>query len=270
MDFDFNPDFKIKINKAIERYREISLKNFNSNNSLALNNNNSQYQNQYYYNNTCYNINNDKTLRISDNKIIYANSAHNSGNLNGFNLNLNNNSNNPTPLTSGAISNTINNNNSSGKNNNINNLNINNMSNNINSMNLNLSNQNSSNSINSLNYNNAYINSQGDFNNNINNQNLNNMNISQNVNNINMSNMNNMNNINYSNINNSSHLNAINNVRKNSGVSNNSNEENKAGGKFTCRFELQIENCKEFQVARRLIGAKVKIKNIQNFIIKVK
>ena len=28
-------------------------------------------------------------------------------------------------------------------------------------------------------------------------------------------------------------------------------------GKFTCRFEIQIENDKEFQVARRLIGAKV-------------
>jgi len=28
-------------------------------------------------------------------------------------------------------------------------------------------------------------------------------------------------------------------------------------GKFTCRFEMQIENDKEFQVARRLIGAKV-------------
>lgn len=28
-------------------------------------------------------------------------------------------------------------------------------------------------------------------------------------------------------------------------------------GKFTCRFEIQIENDKEFQVARRLIGSKV-------------
>jgi hypothetical protein len=35
-------------------------------------------------------------------------------------------------------------------------------------------------------------------------------------------------------------------------------------GKYTCRFEIQIENDKEFQVARRLIGAKVSIyfKNI--------
>ncbi len=30
-------------------------------------------------------------------------------------------------------------------------------------------------------------------------------------------------------------------------------------GKYTCRFEIQIENDKDFQVARRLIGAKVHI-----------
>ncbi len=30
-------------------------------------------------------------------------------------------------------------------------------------------------------------------------------------------------------------------------------------GKYTCRFEIQIENDKEFQVARRLIGAKVNL-----------
>jgi len=37
--------------------------------------------------------------------------------------------------------------------------------------------------------------------------------------------------------------------RKNNGNTNNN-------GKYTCRFEIQIENEKEFQVARRLIGAK--------------
>jgi hypothetical protein len=30
-----------------------------------------------------------------------------------------------------------------------------------------------------------------------------------------------------------------------------------SSGKYTCRFEMQIENDKDFQVARRLIGAKV-------------
>lgn len=52
------------------------------------------------------------------------------------------------------------------------------------------------------------------------------------------------------------------NGRKNSTNSNADNEDKKTqqqqNGKFTCRFELQIENDKEFQVARRLIGSKVK------------
>ncbi len=33
-------------------------------------------------------------------------------------------------------------------------------------------------------------------------------------------------------------------------------------GKYTCRFEIQIENDKDFQVARRLIGSKVYSINI--------
>lgn len=58
-------------------------------------------------------------------------------------------------------------------------------------------------------------------------------------------------------------INILNNQRKNSTNSNIEPEERKSqqvqqNGKFTCRFELQIENDKEFQVARRLIGAKVK------------
>lgn len=52
------------------------------------------------------------------------------------------------------------------------------------------------------------------------------------------------------------------NNRRNSGIvseeskSNFSNVSNQ-NGKYTCRFEIQIENDKDFQVARRLIGAKV-------------
>ena len=34
-------------------------------------------------------------------------------------------------------------------------------------------------------------------------------------------------------------------------------------GKYTCKFEIQIDNDNEFQVARRLIGAKV-IKLLKN------
>ncbi len=41
----------------------------------------------------------------------------------------------------------------------------------------------------------------------------------------------------------------------------NQQQQHQQNGKFTCRFELQIENDKDFQVARRLIGAKV------NFVI---
>jgi hypothetical protein len=44
---------------------------------------------------------------------------------------------------------------------------------------------------------------------------------------------------------------------------NNGKKNSGQNGKYTCRFEIQIENDKEFQVARRLIGAKVK--NILNF-----
>ena len=42
---------------------------------------------------------------------------------------------------------------------------------------------------------------------------------------------------------------------KSSSASNNK-KRNNANGKYTCRFEIQIENDKEFQVARRLIGPK--------------
>ena len=37
-----------------------------------------------------------------------------------------------------------------------------------------------------------------------------------------------------------------------------SSDKNLFNGKYTCKFEIQIENDNEFQVARRLIGAKVK------------
>lgn len=64
-----------------------------------------------------------------------------------------------------------------------------------------------------------------------------------------------INNSNYVNVNNNSNS-LMSNNRKNS-INSSSTEEMKNTGKFTCRFELQIENDKEFQVARRLIGAKV-------------
>lgn len=53
--------------------------------------------------------------------------------------------------------------------------------------------------------------------------------------------------------------------RKASSMSNNNLDEDRSKlsgnntGKYTCRFEIQIENDKDFQVARRLIGAKVSL-----------
>ena len=40
------------------------------------------------------------------------------------------------------------------------------------------------------------------------------------------------------------------------GKSNTSGSQNNQGHKFTCRYEIQIDNDKDFQVARKLIGAK--------------
>lgn len=44
-------------------------------------------------------------------------------------------------------------------------------------------------------------------------------------------------------------------------------DKNLFNGKYTCKFEIQIENDNEFQVARRLIGAKVKIYILLIFIL---
>ena len=78
---------------------------------------------------------------------------------------------------------------------------------------------------------------------------------------------------NMANSNNGINMNNMNLNRKSSQHSNFGNENEKdekkregQNGKYTCRFEIQIENDKEFQVARRLIGAKVKF-NIYIYII---
>ena len=51
--------------------------------------------------------------------------------------------------------------------------------------------------------------------------------------------------------------------------SNNNNGNVTNNGKYTCRFEIQIENDKEFQVARRLIGAKVN-NSLNNLLNKIR
>ena len=107
------------------------------------------------------------------------------------------------------------------------------------------------------NMNNNNQNKQNNINNHNNNSNNNNLPQYNGINGNNMMNPGNPNNPNFNNVN-------LANGRKNSTNSNAENEDRKnqqgqqqQNGKFTCRFELQIENDKEFQVARRLIGAKV-------------
>lgn len=46
-------------------------------------------------------------------------------------------------------------------------------------------------------------------------------------------------------------------VNSNNGGNINNYNNNHGHGKYTCKFEIQIENDKDFQIARRLIGAKV-------------
>ena len=95
------------------------------------------------------------------------------------------------------------------------------------------------------------------LNNNMNHMNLNNINIINNMNNIN--NINNYNiNINDNNNNRMFRRNHYNNIR-------NINNEDKIQGKYTCKYEILIENDSEFQIARKLIGSKgINMKKIIN------
>ena len=111
--------------------------------------------------------------------------------------------------------------------NNINNMNMNNMN-----MGMNIMNQN-----NTMNMQNMYFNG-------MTNQNINGM-INQNMNNNNIYNQN-------FNMNNNNNLNN----NKNYIMNNNPINEEKTYGKFTCKYEILIQNDKEFQIARRLIGSK--------------
>jgi hypothetical protein len=131
-----------------------------------------------------------------------------------------------------------------------------------------------------INQNIANTNNFNNINNNVNNNIgvLNNMNnnigILNSINNIsnNISNLNNINCIN--NLNNliiSQNNQRMNNIQfnpnpNNNNINNNSNIiEEKNSGKFTCKYEILIENDSEFQIARRLIGSKgCNMKNIIN------
>ena len=177
-----------------------------------------------------FNLNDDYQLISDEAQIKYEEiSNKNSINLKQNNLNVffsNGNNNNMMKNINNQIF--INNNNT-------NNININqNEFINQNIMNMNMG-MNIMNQNNSMNIQNMYFNGMI-------NQNMNGM-INQNMNNNNIYNQNfNMNN----NMNNN----------KNYMMNNNGINEEKTYGKFTCKYEILIQNDKEFQIARRLIGSK--------------
>ncbi len=178
-----------------------------------------------------FNLNDDYQLISDEAQIKYEEiSNKNSINLKQNNLNVffsNGNNNNMMKNINNQIF--INNNNT-------NNININqNEFINQNIMNMNMG-------MNIMNQNNS-MNIQNMFFNGMINQNMNAM-INQNMNNNNIYNQNfNMNNNNLNN-------------NKNYIMNNNPINEEKTYGKFTCKYEILIQNDKEFQIARRLIGSK--------------
>ena len=178
-----------------------------------------------------FNLNEDYQLISEESQIKYEEiSNKNSINLKQNNLNVFFNNVNNNNLMKNINNQVIINNNS------INNININqNQYINQNILNMNMG-------MNIMNQNNS-MNIQNMFFNGMINQNMNAM-INQNMNNNNIYNQNfNMNNNNLNN-------------NKNYIMNNNPINEEKTYGKFTCKYEILIQNDKEFQIARRLIGSK--------------
>ena len=182
-----------------------------------------------------FNLNEDYQLISDEAQIKYEEiSNKNSINLKQNNLNVFFNNVNNNNLMKNINNQEIINNNS------INNININqNQYINQNIMNMNNMNM----GMNIMNQNNT-MNMQNMYFNGMTNQNINGM-INQNMNNNNIYNQN-------FNMNNNNNLNN----NKNYIMNNNPINEEKTYGKFTCKYEILIQNDKEFQIARRLIGSK--------------
>ena len=182
-----------------------------------------------------FNLNEDYQLISEESQIKYEEiSNKNSINLKQNNLNVFFNNVNNNNLMKNINNQVIINNNS------INNININqNQYINQNIMNMNNMNM----GMNIMNQNNT-MNMQNMYFNGMTNQNINGM-INQNMNNNNIYNQN-------FNMNNNNNLNN----NKNYIMNNNPINEEKTYGKFTCKYEILIQNDKEFQIARRLIGSK--------------
>ena len=226
--FDLNRDIYLLPNKLKEIFANISNRNLMK---MNINSNNVINRGVKMDNNLNSNIN----LNMNNNTI-------NDGNNNIFNSIISNNMNNPIINYDRNVIEYNNINNIIGIqptpniiNNNVF-LNRNNLSNNINL-----------NALNNINNNIEIMNTYNNYNN------INVINNMSNINNINNFNININDNYNYRMFNRN---NAFNNI--------NTNEE-KVSGKYTCKYEILIENDSEFQIARRVIGSKgINMKNIIN------
>ena len=227
--FDLNRDIYLLPNKLKEIFANISNRNLMK---MNINSNNVINRGVKMDNNLNSNIN----LNMNNNNTI------NDGNNNIFNSIISNNMNNPIINYDRNVIEYNNINNIIGIqpipniiNNNVF-LNRNNLSNNINL-----------NALNNINNNLEIMNTYNNYNN------INVINNMSNINNINNFNININDNYNYRMFNRN---NAFNNI--------NTNEE-KVSGKYTCKYEILIENDSEFQIARRVIGSKgINMKNIIN------
>ena len=227
--FDLNRDIYLLPNKLKEIFANISNRNLMK---MNINSNNVINRGVKMDNNLNSNIN----LNMNNNNTI------NDGNNNIFNSIISNNMNNPIINYDRNVIEFNNINNIIGIqptpniiNNNVF-LNRNNLSNNINL-----------NALNNINNNIEIMNTYNNYNN------INVINNMSNINNINNFNININDNYNYRMFNRN---NAFNNI--------NTNEE-KVSGKYTCKYEILIENDSEFQIARRVIGSKgINMKNIIN------
>ena len=228
--FDLNRDIYLLPNKLKEIFANISNRNLMK---MNINSNNVINRGVKMDNNLNSNIN----LNMNNNTI-------NDGNNNIFNSIISNNMNNPIINYDRNVIEYNNINNIIGIqpipniiNNNVF-LNRNNLSNNINL-----------NALNNINNNIEIMNTYNNYNN------INVINNMSNINNINNFNININDNYNY-NYRMFNRNNAFNNI--------NTNEE-KVSGKYTCKYEILIENDSEFQIARRVIGSKgINMKNIIN------
>ena len=242
--FDIIRDSYLIPNELKEVFENISKTNYNNNINNEINIGVKMDMNLNYENLNMIRHNNQMNTLVQNNILTPFNNLNNyDRNILQYNNSINsiNNINGIQTPNNMFFNNKINNINESINLNAFNNINNNGVMNNFNS--------NSYNSLNNMNHMNHM-------------NNLNNINIINNMNNI--SNINNFNiNMNDNN-NNNSRIFKRNNHYKNIRNINNMTED-KIQGKYTCKYEILIENDSEFQIARKLIGSKgINMKKIIN------